>query len=166
MRLFIVTAVAISLASTTGMAQERYIQLVADQVPIRFSSTSTGQLVATGQKGDVFTLSAEKSGWFEIYMFSGEARYVAKAAAKVADYKIVLPDSVSRRQEIYRALGKAEDRSFADADRRYPPSAVDKNIEYQRILDDRYKLEVMHQFSVQPPIYRALNVEGAKARWR
>lgn len=166
MRIFTLTAVALVLVSTGAMAQDRYIQLVVDQVPIRFSPSSTSQLVATGRKGDVFRLSAEQAGWFEIYMFSGEGRFIAKAAAQVAEYKIVLPASISRRQEIYRALGKAEDRSFADADRKYPPSAVDKNIEYQRILDDQYKLEIMHQFGVQPPIYRPLNVEGAKARWR
>lgn len=166
MRLFIPSVVLVALFATNTMAQERYVKLVADQVPIRFAPSRTGQLVATGRKGDVFRLSAEKPSWFEIYMFSGEARFIAKASAQVAEYKLVLPDSVFRRQEIYRALGKAEDRSFAEADRKYQASAVDKNIEYQRILDDRYKLEIMHQFGVQPPIYRPLNVEGAKARWR
>jgi hypothetical protein len=160
------TAILVALFATSAIAQERYIKLVSDQVPIRFAPSSTAQLVATGRKGDVFRLSADKAGWFEIYMFSGEARFIAKVAAQVAQYKVLLPDSLTRRQEIYRALGKAEDRSFADADRKYQPSMVDKNIEHQRILDDTYKLEVMHQFNVQPPIYRPLNLEGAKARWR
>jgi hypothetical protein len=81
MHIFILTTVALALVSTGAMAQDRYIQLVGDQVPIRFSPSSTSQLVATGRKGDVFRLSAEQAGWFEIYMFSGEGRFIAKAAA-------------------------------------------------------------------------------------
>ncbi len=167
MRLLIAALVTVVVGLMASVvAQERFITLVSDQVPIRFGSGVTSQVVATGRKGDVFRLSSEKQGWFEIYMFSGEGRFVAKAAAQPVAYKLALPDSLSRRQEIYRALGKAEDRSFAEADKKYPEAMLEKNIEYQRILDDRYKLDVMHQFGVQPPIYRPLNLEGAKARWR
>jgi hypothetical protein len=120
MRSFMISVALMALFTTSALAQQRYIQLVAEEVPIRFNPSATGQLVATGQRGDVFRLSSETAQWFEIYMFSGEGRYVTKAAAKIADYKPVLPDSISRRHDIYRALGQAEDRSFAEADRGIP----------------------------------------------
>ncbi len=164
------TALLVAVSGTSTVAQEQYIRLTADHTAIRSASSATAQLVAMGRKGDVFELSSEEPGWFEVYMFSGEARFVAKSAAQVADYKRLLPKSVARRQEIFRALSRTEDRSRTDADRKYPvassPSAVDTNIEYMRILDDRYKLEVMHQFEVQSPIYATLVVEGVKAGWR
>ena len=158
-------------ARKTPIAQQQYIKLVADEVPIRFAPSPTSPLVATGRKGDIFELSTETPDWFEIYMSSGEGRFVAKSAAQVVEYKILLPDSRTLRQEIYLALRNAEQRSKADADRKYPqlpyrahdPRTLDAwraqddmNIEYQRILNDRYKLEVMHQFNVQPPIYGSL----------
>ena len=40
-----------------------------------------------------------------------------------------------------------------------------KNIEYSRILEDKYKLEVVHQFNTQAPIYIKIAVEGVEKNW-
>ena len=166
------TALLVFLLGGGAVAQDRYIKLTADQVPIRFAPTATAQLVATGRAGDVFELAGEKQGWFEIYMFSGESRFVIKSSAQLTAYKLLLPASIAVRRQIFRALVKTETRSTEEANLKYPLAGtksarlVDKHIEYMRVLDEQYKLAVMHQFNVQTPIYADLAIEGSRAGWR
>ena len=53
-----------------------------------------------------------------------------------------------------------------EAARRYPADKnLKKNIEHAAILEDRYKLEVVHRFEVQAPLYRRIAIEGLQKGW-
>ena len=43
---------------------------------------------------------------------------------------------------------------------------LDKNINYERALRDRYELDIYHRFGVQPPLRAKIAVEGIKKNWR
>ena len=40
-----------------------------------------------------------------------------------------------------------------------------KNIGLERLLNDRYKMEVVLKFKIQQPLYNPLKVEGVKKEW-
>jgi hypothetical protein len=61
---------------------------------------------------------------------------------------------------------RAEDRSFIEADARIASSDVLANIEFQRILDDRYKLQVCQALpGIQPFHFEIIKLEGVQKRW-
>jgi len=69
-----------------------------------------------------------------------------------------------------KRLEEAEDRSLVESDNRYPLSNgenMEKNNEYQRILLDRYILEVFHEYDLQPVIYQIAVtrcIEGSQSK--
>jgi len=163
---YLMSAAVIMMMSVTLYSADQYIQVTGDNVNIRFSPSTSSQIIASAQKGDIFELEGEEQGWFAISMFSGEYRYIHKSLAKEIPYEPKVPGSVSVRQQMYRAFWDLEGTAMTDADRRYPPTIdVMKNIEYSRILEDKYKLEVVHQFNTQAPIYIKIAVEGAENNW-
>lgn len=154
--------------------EEEYIEVIGKVAGIRTGPSTSFALVAEARKGDVFELRGQEGEWYKILMFSGEWRYIYKPLAKKATYTLLLPTSVSTRRSIFTALSSAEERSQAEADQKYPMADrygrpisgnMESNIYHMRILDDRYKLEVFHQFDVQPPIYLKLIVEGVEKGW-
>ena len=152
--------------SVTVYSADQYVQVTGDNVNIRFSPSTSSQIIASARKGDIFELEGEEQGWYEISMFSGEYRYIHKSLAKELSYEPIMPGSVSVRQQMYRAFWDLEGKAMAEADRRYPPTLdVMKNIEYSRILEDKYKLEIVHQFNTQAPIYTKIAVEGIENNW-
>ncbi len=152
--------------SVTVYSADQYIQVTGDNVNIRFSPSTSSQIIASARKGDIFELEGEEQGWYEISIFSGEYRYIHKSLAQEVFYEPEVPASISVRQQMYRAFWDLEGRAMTDADRRYPPTMdVMKNIEYSRILEDKYKLEVVHQFDTQAPIYIKIAVEGVENNW-
>ncbi len=164
----ILALVALAAAASPHPQQNKYIRIIGDRVNIRFAPSTSSVVVAFARAGDIFELADMSGDWYEIYMFSGEARYVHKSLAVVSEYRVTLPQSVATRRTVFKAFVKAEDRATAEADRRYPPTNrqnIERNIDYQRILDDRYKLDVTQQHGVQPPIYRKLVAEGLKNGW-
>ena len=163
---YLMSAAVIMMMSVTLYSADQYIQVTGDNVNIRFSPSTSSQIIASAQKGDIFELEGEEQGWFAISMFSGEYRYIYKSLAKEIPYEPKVPGSVSVRQQMYRAFWDLEGKAMADADRRYPPTIdVMKNIDHSRVLEDKYKLEVVHQFNTQAPIYIKIAVEGVEKNW-
>lgn len=157
-----------------AFGEENFIQITGDRVNIRTNTTTSSTIVAKALKDDVFRLSEEKDQWWEIYIFSGEARYIYKSLADIVDYQVSLPSPESTRRELFKAFLQAEDRATAEADRKYPladqygrpiSGNINKNIDYQRMLNDRYKLEITHSFGIQPPIYTKIAIEGVQKSW-
>lgn len=165
---------SLALVPSTVVADVDYIEVVGKVVNVRAGPDTSSDVVAEARKGDIFELQGQEGEWYEIDMFSGEWRYIYKPMAKKVTYTLLLPTSISTRRSIFRALSSAEARSQAEADRKYPMADrygrpisgnMERNIDYMRLLDDRYKLEVFHQFGVQPPIYIKLIVEGVEKEW-
>jgi len=167
--LLVVTVVVLGLVYSAILAAEsiptRFIEITGNTVNIRTGPSTSTTIVALAKKGDIFELKGEINGWYKINMFSGEYRYVHKSLAKLTTYTISLPSSASIRQEIFNLIGEAEDRAMDEADQKYPmniPNNIDQNIDYERLLIDKYKLTIFHEFKIQPVIYKELVVEIIK----
>ncbi len=143
---------------------EEYIILIKDEVNIRFLPSSNSIVIAKGMKNDVFHLLEEKDEWFVIDMFTGEYRYVSKLNAKKVDTIKPYSLELEVKMKAYKELVKVEDKANDEAMAKYPNN-IDKEIEYARILEDRYKLAVFKKYSIMVPWQGDLIVEGAKNRW-
>ncbi len=143
---------------------QNYIQVIKSDVNIRFSPSSSSSVITQAKNGDVFELVNEKGAWFEITMFSGEYRYIYKSLCKKTGYVLSLPESGQFRKTVFLALLNAEDKAQRVADKNYP-NDIYKNIDYARSLNDKYKLDVLHKFDLQPPIYSKIILEGVKKKW-
>jgi len=163
---YLMSATLMITMSVTVYSADQYVQVTGDNVNIRFSPSTSSQIITAARKGDIFELEGEEQEWFAISMFSGEYRYIHKSLAKEVPYEPKVPGSVSVRQQMYKAFWDLEGKAMVDADRMIPPTIdVMKNIEYSRILEDKYGLEVVHRFNAQAPIHIKIAVEGAENNW-
>jgi hypothetical protein len=156
-------------------AAAAHIEITGTDVNIRTAPSLTAVVVAVAEKGDVFEVRGKMLEWFEIVLFSGEERYVSRTLATPVDYTPVLPRLTVERQRIFRALKSAERRAGAQAALKYPvmnrygrpiPGNVVRKIAHERLLNDRYKLRVIQESGLQPPIYEELIDEAVKENWR
>jgi hypothetical protein len=164
-------AVSIFLLAFLGSVQTlwsvtRYIEIVKGSVNIRAGTTTRSRIVAKARRGDVFELRGEEGRWYEIHLFSTSFRYVHKSLARTTRYAPEVPAEIETRQEFFRGWIEAGNRARQEADRRYPPDRnLERNLEYYQLLNDRYKLDLMHRFKLLPPVYRRIAIEGHQKGW-
>ena len=166
--LLIVLAVVVNVFAE----EKKYIKIVGETANIHFAPNTSSQLICRAKKGNIFELTGETKEWYKINLFSGEWRYVLKSLSDTTKYTISLPKEISTRRKIFMSLLKAEDKAFAEANLKYPTMVnfkptnnIEKNIDYNRILNDRYQLEVMQKYKVHPPINIKLTVEAITKEW-
>lgn len=153
------------LLISSSLFAEGYIKLNQDEINIRFSPNSNSTVVAKGMKGDLFTLEETVGDWYGISMFSGEYRYIQKSLAVKVTALPPLTSSTETKKQIFKELYKVEGKAISEASNKYP-NDIDKEIDLQRILDDRYKLVVFRKYSVPPPYYYKIIAEGANKGWQ
>jgi hypothetical protein len=147
-------------------AAERYVEVTKDNVNIRSAASTRSQTLGRANQGDVFHLTGEKGSWYEIELFSGEARFVHKSLARPVSYKPQAPEDPGARQQIFQALINVAERAEKEANDRFPPEKdLKKNLDYILLLNDRYKLELFQQNQIQAPIYRRIMIEGGQKGW-
>jgi hypothetical protein len=153
-------------ASKSIFAVNRYIEITRSTVNVRSEPSTSGSLVAKAKRGDIFELTGEENGWFQIRMFSGKSRFIHKNLAREAAYSLQVPQDLELRKKVYEGWFNAERRAKREADRRHPPDRdLEANLEYQQLLNDRYKLEMMQTLGVQAPLYRRIILEGNQNHW-
>ena len=143
---------------------QSYVQVIKSEVNVRVQPSSSSAIITQATLGDVFELKNEKGSWFGINMFSGEYRYIHKSLCKVVEYNLEVPENEQYRKQIFQALLEAEDKAQYKADQKYPSDLI-KNIDYNRLLIDKYKFKVLKQFKIQAPVYLKIIVEGIKKSW-
>lgn len=142
-----------------------YVVITFDGAAIRLKPSDGSDLVATARRGEIFERISVAGDWVEIGMFSGEWRYVRLSQTAPIAYKPATALTMERRKQVFRALLGAEDRAETEASARIPNRLVMEQIMLNRILNDRYKLETMRAFGLQPPEYRAIKLEGVREGW-
>ena len=167
MRLFSIAAVCLVLVTfPLVVLSQDYVVVTVDNANIR--TEPDGTVITQAQSGDVFELRGRNGDWLSILMFSGEYRAMAATLASRIELAPMQADEAARRRA-FHAFVQAEDRATAEADRQIPissPGTIKRNIDLQRVLDDRYKLAVCHQFNgLQPADYKAIVIEGLQKGW-
>jgi hypothetical protein len=144
----------------------RYLQITKENVNIRAAPTTRSQTVGRANQGDIFELAGERGGWYEILLFSGEFRYVHQSLAQPVSYQPEAPGEEDVRRQIFTDLVLATRRAEEEANQTFPPNEdFRRNLEHERLLNDRYKLELMHRHQIQPPVCRRIVIEGDQKGW-
>ena len=156
--------IIIYLGLNYSLFSQEYIKVNIDEVNIRFSSNNSSAFVAKGMKGDIFKLEETKGEWYAFYICSGEYRYIHKSSVQLINSIPLLTSSVETRKKLFKELFRVEGKAIEEADLKYS-NDLDKLIDYQRILEDRYKLIVFRNFSIPTPYYNKIITEGATNKW-
>lgn len=155
------------------LEQGVFVQVVEGQVEILTEPESSPlNRLAVGRLCELFEYRGEEGQWYKINMFSGDWRYLPKAGARLVRVDIRIPETAASRRLVYRALLAAEARAEREVADVMPPSRLGSRdldlkvaIKLERQLDDSYKLDVLRQCGLQPPVYRRIAVEGAANDW-
>ena len=154
----------------TFSAFAQFVRVTSEFANIRLMPDTESIIIGKAFENDLFGYEGEENDWIKINMFSGEHRYILHNLVKVINYSISAPFSNDICQSLMNRLDEAEDRSLIESDNRYPLSNgenMEKNNEYQRILLDRYILEIFHEFDLQPVIYQIAVtrcIEGSQSK--
>lgn len=141
----------------TFSASAKYVRVTSEFANIRLMPDTKSIIIGKASENDIFGYEGEENDWVKINMFSGEHRYIHHNLVKVINYDISAPFSNYICPYLMKRLEEAEDKSLVESDNKYPlgnSENVKKNIEYQRILLDRYILEILHEFDLQPVVYQ------------
>jgi hypothetical protein len=164
--------VAVHLSPAPASCRD-YVVTLSRNINIRTGPDTEHVVVGRAWKGVIFDLAGETGNWYKIYMFSGEPRYISKSwAARLTEedivpgHNLVLPtDTVSRRalhidvlSARARARGEAEELISASID-------AERNGNLEKVLTDRFLLEVFAIHSVQPALFEELSDVAYEGRW-
>jgi hypothetical protein len=163
----------VGLLSPAPASCREYVVMLSRNINIRTGPGTDRVVVSRAWKGDIFEVAGETGNWWKIYMFSGEPRYVSKSwAAKlteddlVPDHGMSLPMDAETRMALHRDLLIAQARARGEAGELISPSIdVERNGNLEKVLEDRFLLEVFSIHSVQPALYEGLMDVAYEGRW-
>ena len=151
--------------STARAAPQTYVVMGTPHVNVRTGPGTEYAVVAQAEKGDIFHVTGQTDGWWEVRMFSGEARFVSKEvrvyplepSQLVEEHNMALPVSAVRCRSVYQSVLMAVDRAQREAEE-LVPRAVDgaSHDRVRRVLEDRILLETFHNYGVQPALFEPL----------
>lgn len=157
---------AVGMAGQLVCLGKNYVEITRNRVNIRSSPTTSASVIVRAELGDIFEMDEEQEGWYKIHLFSGDWRYLHNSVAKEVRYVSETPQDSSLRREFFHAWQKVNKKIQQEADDRHSPQDdLQRNIEFSRRLEDRYKLELIHKFKFQPPVYRRIAIEGFQKGW-
>ncbi len=160
------------LSSTQAFCGE-YVVTLSRNINIRTGPGTDWVVIGRASKGDIFEVAGETGNWWIIEMFSGDHRYISKSwAAKLTQAQIVpghamkLDPEEERRRALCRDINSARARARGEAEEVISGSLdAERNANLERILEDRFILEVFDIYSVQPALYSQLMDEAADKDW-
>ena len=154
----------------TFSAFAQFVRVTSEFANIRLMPDTESLIISKAFENDIFEYGGEENDWIKINMFTGDHRYIYHNLGKVINYGISAPFSNDICQSLMKRLEEAKDRSLVESNNRYPlgnGENIEKNNEYQRILLDRYFLEVFHEFNLQPVVYQIAVtrcIEGSQSK--
>ena len=164
--------VLIQLPAAPAAAGE-YVVMLSRNINIRTGSGTDRVVVGRAWKGDIFDVVGETGNWYKIYLFSGESRYVSKSwAAKLTEDDLVpghgmnLPAGAETRRALHRDVLSARARARGEAGELISASIdAERNGNLEKVLVDRFLLEIFGIYSVQPALYEGLMDVAYEASW-
>ncbi len=143
---------------------QSYIKIIKNGTNIRSKPNTNSIVIVTALAGDAFKLVKLEGNWYLITMFSGEYRYVFASLAEKQNEVPSLPSLKEVRKKAFIELVRAQDKAVAESMARYP-NDFNKQTTLEYILYDRYELPICRKYSIPPPLYYKLIIEGAKSGW-
>ena len=160
-------AAGLGLVGAAGptAAADVYVQVSAPRAAVHEAADAKSPLIGYARRGDIFKLADAPTGWTGVVLFSGDVRFLPAPQARRTSYSPALPPELFLRRELFRGFSKADARAKAEAQRK-SPSDFGAQGRLQRVLEDRYKLEVVQRYRLPAPVYGPIQKEGADSGWR
>ena len=159
-----VSVLPLLLLAPIEVGAAQYVRIVSDVANIRQGPNLNAAVIAQARSGDVFRFSEVRGDWYEIFIFSGEARYVHSSVSQRTNSAPPLPASADVRRRACFEIVRAQDRAVREAEARYPADYM-RQIDYERLLYDKYELPIFHKYGLPPARNSALVLECAQKRW-
>ena len=166
------SALAAALLTLPAVASaQKYVVMGTPHVNLRTGPGTEYVVVGKAQKGDIFRVSGQTDGWWEIEMFSGDARYVSKDVRVypleddqlVDGHNMRLPESAVRCNSMRQSVLMGVDRATTEANELLPLN-VDpaRHEKLRRVLEDQILLDMFHNYGLQPAMFDSL----MERQWR
>jgi SH3-like domain-containing protein len=147
-------------------AHHEYVRIDVAAAEIRVDPNTSATVVGKAVKGDMFEYEGRQGDWLKINLFSGEYRWVRASVASLTRDVPAYLAPWNERKSIFEAMVRAEDRAERDARTRYPdPADFERKKDLERLLDDRYKLEVAHATGFPVLRWGYLMAEAVHGGW-
>lgn len=164
--------IILHLSPAPGLCRE-YVVMISRNINLRTGPGTDRVVIGRAWKGDIFELAGETGNWYKIEMFTGDHRYVSKSwSARLREDQIVqghgmrLPEEEDTRRALCRDIESARARARGEAEELIARSLdAERNANLERVLEDRFVLEVFGIYSIQPGIYPELMDEAAEKSW-
>ena len=143
----------------TFSAFAELVRVTSEYANIRPIPDTKSVIIGEAFENDIFRYEGEEDEWIKINMFSGEHRYVHHSLVKVIDDNLSVPFLKDICQSLMKRLEEAEERSILASNHKYPLSNAknkENNSEFQKILIDRYILEIFQEYHLQPAVYKTV----------
>ena len=147
-----------------------FVRVTSDFANIRLIPDTESIVIGQAIKNDIFEYEGQENDWIKINMFSEDHYYIHHSLVKVINYAISVPFSNDICQSLMKRLDEIKNKSQLEADNKFPltnSENVGKNNDYQKLLIDRYILEVFHEYNLQPVVYQiaiARCMEGPQSK--
>ncbi|OGI12028.1 MAG: hypothetical protein A2Y40_07840 [Candidatus Margulisbacteria bacterium GWF2_35_9] len=150
----------------------QFIQVIETTTNIYVEPIHTSEIVAVAKKGDIFLVQEITKHWVGVFLFSGETRFIRKKSTTFVDYSNKRIDPPLAKT-VFSALYFVETLAIDDAKEAYPDYINNtfiktnylKQIPFQQLLDDKYKLDVFHKFNLPVPLYEDIVTFGILHKW-
>ena len=143
----------------TFSASTQFVQVTSEYANIRPIPDTDSITIGEAFENNIFQYEGEEEGWIKIKMFSGEHRYIHHSLVEVINGDISISFSMDGCQSLMKKFKEAEERSVLVSNHKYPSTNSEneeKKLEFQKILLDRYILEVFQEYNLQPAAYNTI----------
>ena len=143
----------------TFSASTQFVQVTSEYANIRPMPNTDSIIICEAFENDIFEYVGEDDDWVKIDMFSGELRYIHHSLIEVINGDISISFSIDGCQNLMKKFKEAEERSVLVSNHKYPSTNSEneeKKLEFQKILLDRYIMEVFQEYNLQPAAYNTI----------
>jgi hypothetical protein len=122
-----------------------------------------GEKIGILRRGSSVKYAGETGEFFEVYVFSGESRYLKRSDGVRGKVTPRLPDSESVQRAVFRQICDAEEKANRKADPYVNDIKAMANV--QRLAIDELKLKEMGQAAVSPLDADEVSMKGVLQKW-
>lgn len=153
------------LAVGGAVEAQEYVVMGTPHINLRTGPGTEFAIIGMAEKGDLFWVAGETDGWWEIRMFSGDTRWVSKAARVypltsaeiVPGHRLRLPESEEECRSMRRSIQMGFERAQREAEELLPAQVDGPRHDVLRhVFEDRILLEMFHIFGMQPAVFDQL----------
>lgn len=155
----IAAVAALLLTSGTAHGEDRCVKVV--QAGASLTATG-GEVVGKVWKGALFGV-VELGPRVKVSGYNGETRELPKSAVKESACAESLPADETKRRAAFQAMAAAERRATSEAQQRFGFGL--EGVDFERLLKDRYNLDALRPFQIDPVSKPKLLREGVEKRW-